>query len=268
MVNVNDVNLYYQVHGDGDPLILIQGYGGGHEGWFFQVRSFKRRFRTIMFDNRGIGKSELPAQRYDLSTLADDTVGLMDYLKIERAHILGMSLGGMVAQEIAIRRPERVKGLILACTSFGEGEGAEAHPDLLQALGVTADYARMNLEKVDFRKAMETVINLSFNSRLYKTILIPLAKSYMKPAKVKGHFAQMQAVDGYSSLDHLHLIKAPTLVLTGTDDRIVPPRLSEIIAEKISGAILVKIPAGSHALNIEKRNEFNNEVLRFLSSIE
>lgn len=261
---VNGVNLYYQVEGQGEPLILIQGYGGGHEGWFFQTRAFKKHYQVITFDNRGIGKTDKSPTPYTIRTMADDTIGLMDHLGIDSAHVLGMSLGGMVAQEVAIGYRDRVKKLVLACTSPGQGEISDVHPEMLRAIGVKEGSTEPDLKSVDFYELMSTIVSLAFNKRLYRMLLVPLSKFYMKRVGVEGCIQQMEAVVGHSTVDRLHLIEAPTLVMTGTEDKIVSPRSSEEIASRIPNARLVKIEDGSHAFHMEMRGRFNKEVLDFL----
>ncbi|MCK5654501.1 MAG: alpha/beta fold hydrolase, partial [Dehalococcoidia bacterium] len=118
---VNEVNIDYAVHGQGEPLVLIQGLGGPRSGWIFQTRAFGKYYRVITFDNRGVGKSDKPGGSYTVRTMADDTIALLDYLGVDKAHVLGISLGGMIAQEIAINYPERVRKLILACTAAETG---------------------------------------------------------------------------------------------------------------------------------------------------
>ena len=261
---VNGVNLYYKVDGQGEPLVLIQGFGGGHEGWFFQTRAFKKHYQVITFDNRGIGKTDKSPTPYTIRTMAEDTIGLMDHLDINEAHILGMSLGGMVAQEVATGFRDRVKKLVLACTSPGEGEISDVHPEMLRAIGVKEGSTEPDLKSVDFYELMSTIVSLAFNKRLYRMLLVPLSKFYMKRVGVEGCIQQMEAVVGHSTVDRLHLIEAPTLVITGTEDKIVSPRSSEEIASRIPNARLVEIEGGSHAFNMEMRGRFNKEVLDFL----
>jgi pimeloyl-ACP methyl ester carboxylesterase len=118
--SVNGIKLYYEVHGKGKPFILIQGLGGGHQAWFLQVQALKKHFRVITFDNRGTGRSkQLSGEPYTIKTMADDVIGLMDDLGFDKAHILGLSLGGMIAQEIAISYPHRVDKIILCNTLSG-----------------------------------------------------------------------------------------------------------------------------------------------------
>lgn len=261
---VNGVNLYYEVHGDGEPLILIQGLAGPSRAWFFQTRAFKKHYQVIVFDNRGIGKTDKSPEPYSAKTMADDTLGLMDHLGIARAHVLGMSLGSLVAQELAIHYPQRVGKLILAMAMAGGLDRADVHPDMLRAFGTEEGAIDVDMRSVDFSKVMGAVVSLAFNKRLYRMVHVPLAKCLMKRINVDGYSDQMEAIAGYSTLDRLHLIQAPTLLLTGTGDRLVSPSQSELLASKIPNAKLVKVEGASHAFFLEMRSRFNKEVLDFL----
>jgi pimeloyl-ACP methyl ester carboxylesterase len=262
---VNGINMYYQVHGQGEPLVMIQGFAGGHQAWFFQLRTFKKYYRVVVFDSRGIGRSNGADHPYTIKTLADDVVGLMDYLGIPKAHILGLSLGGLVAQEIAISHPERVMKLILGSTFAGR-EINDVHPDMAKALGIQQGSTDVDIRSIDMTKLMTAMVSLAFNKRLYRMILVPLSKRAMKSINVEGHLGQMSAVGNYTTLDRLHLIEAPTLVITGAKDRLVSPHYSETLASRIPKAKLVMVEGGSHAFFMEMRGRFNREVLEFLRS--
>ena len=240
---VNGIDLYYQVHGQGEPLVMVQGFGGGHEGWFFQTRTFKQHFRVVVFE---------------------DTVGLMDALGIEKANVLGMSLGGIVAQEVAISFPERVGKLVLVCTHTGEGDVKDVHPDMLKAIGMEEGSEEPDLSQVDMTETMGTIVALAFSKRLYRMVLVPLAKYQMKRVGVAAYREQMEAVVGHTTAERLGRVQAETLVITGSEDRIVSPKSSEDIAGRIADAKLVTVEGGSHAFNIEMRGRFNREVLGFL----
>ena len=261
--SVNGINLYYQVHGEGEPLVLIQGFAGGHEAWFFQLRAFKKHFKVVIFDNRGIGRTDGSDKPYAIETLAEDVVGLMEHLGIPKAHVLGLSLGGLVAQEVAISYPEKVRKLVLGSTFAGR-EVYDVHPEMLGALGIPEGSTSVDIRSIDMTKLMPAMVTLAFNKRLYRMILTLLAKRRMKSIKVEGHFGQMSAIDSYTTLDRLHLIKALTLVITGTGDRLVSPHYSEVIASRIPNAQLVLVNGGSHAFFMEMRGRFNKEVLGFL----
>ena len=116
IARIGDVDLYYEEHGAGDPLLLVMGLGADSTAWMFQVPDFARHYRTIVFDNRGVGRSAKPPGPYSIAQMADDTAGLLDTSGVERCHVVGVSMGGMIAQELALRHPARVRGLVLACT--------------------------------------------------------------------------------------------------------------------------------------------------------
>lgn len=129
-VNVNGINIYYEIHGSGYPLILIRGLSSNADHWYCQVPAFSPHFSVITFDNRGIARSDIPDSPFTISTMADDTLGLMDLLKIPKAHFLGISMGGMIAQEIAVKYGQRVNGLILACTHCGGKQAVQPDPSI------------------------------------------------------------------------------------------------------------------------------------------
>jgi 3-oxoadipate enol-lactonase len=255
--------MYYEVHGKGVPLVMIQGFAGNHQAWFFQTPVFKKYYRAIIFDNRGIGRTDKSSEPYTIKTMAEDVIGLMDYLNIDKAHVLGLSLGGMVAQEIAISYPERVIKLVLGSTFAGR-EINDVHPKMVKAFAAPEGTANIDFRSIPIEKVMYQMTSLAFNKRLYRMILLPLSKRSMKSINPEGHFKQMAAVSSYTTLDRLHLIKAPTLVITGTGDRIISPGASEVIASYIPNAKLVLVKGGSHAFFMEMRGRFNKEVLGFL----
>jgi len=123
---INGISINYSVEGKGEPLFLIMGFSGSKMAWYFQRRAFRKHFQVVTFDNRGVGESGKPAGPYSMQMFVDDTVGLMDHLGIEKAHILGVSMGGMIAQHIAISHPERVRKLVLGCT-FASRHGDGGH---------------------------------------------------------------------------------------------------------------------------------------------
>jgi len=267
---VNGINVNYKVNGEGEPLVLIMGGVAPHWAWFFQTGAFKKYYKVVTFDNRGaaFGKTDKPSSLYTIKTMADDTIGLMDHLGIDKAHILGYSMGGIIAQELVISYPERVRKLILALTFPGlEGEMGGVASEALEALGLGEDFSEEDLRSVDIAKALSSISPLAFNSRLYRMILVPVvpvAKLYARLGGFEGLMGQFGAIAGCNTLDRLHTIQVPTLVITGTEDKLVPPGSSEVIASKIPNAKLVKVEGGSHTYIMEMRGRFNKEVLDFL----
>jgi len=122
-VEVNDINIYYEIHGEGEPLLLIEGLGYSSWMWFKQIPAFSREFKVIVFDNRGVGNTDKPDSEYTIETMADDAAGLLKALGLDSAHVLGVSMGGFIAQELALKYPDMVRSLVLISTSFG-GEGS------------------------------------------------------------------------------------------------------------------------------------------------
>ena len=269
---INDISISYKVHGQGEPLVLIMGLGGAKWSWIFQTLAFKKFYQVITFDNRGVGRTDKPSEPFTVKTMADDTIGLMDHLGADRAHILGVSLGGMIAQEIAINYPERVNKLILGCTTSGlddEINREDYDSKLPETFGLKDDFSikdiqNLDLRNVDFSKVMSHLTRLAFNKRHYRILLAQLSKLYVKINGYNGLIGQLEAARKHSTLDRLHMIRAPTMVITGTEDRLVPPHSSETLAEKISNAKLVKVEGGSHSFPAEMRKQFNKEVLNFL----
>ena len=123
-----------EVHGEGFPLVLIRGFGSNADHWYCQVPAFSAHYSVVVFDNRGIGRSDIPDSPFTISTMADDTVGLMDFLGFRRAHILGISMGGMIAQGIALKHGQRVNGLILSCTHCGGKHAVQPDPTVIRDL--------------------------------------------------------------------------------------------------------------------------------------
>ena len=265
-VKVGDINMYYEVHGQGEALILIPGLGAnGRTSWLWQLRAFKKHYRVVTFDPRSIGKSSRPKEPYGFRTLADDVVGLMDHLAIRKANVLGDSLGGVVAQELAMDYPDRVRSLVLLSSGLLGGPNIPANPALAEALCYVEGTTEIDFSRVDTRKTMRAVIGMSFDKRRYR-IMMQLASRFLVPLReVEGMWDQARAVSGHNTFDRLHLIKAPTLVVAGAEDRIVPPHTSEVLAAEIPNARLVIVEGGSHVFNVEMSSRFNREVLDFLA---
>ena len=205
---VNGINMYYEVHGKGVPLVMIQGFAGNHQAWFFQTPVFKKYYKVIIFDNRGIGKTDKSSEPYTIRTMAEDVIGLMDYLGIDKAHILGLSLGGMVAQEIAISYPERVIKLVLGST-FAGSERNDVHPEMMKALGIREGSTDIDVRSIDFRKLMNFMVSSAFNKRLCRMVLLPLSKRSMKSINASGYLKQMAAISQLHYAGQAALDKGP-----------------------------------------------------------
>jgi len=249
--SVNGVNLHYRISGRGLPLILIAGWGTDLRTWAFQLRAFQRHFRVLRFDNRGVGRSDRPRGPYTMKLMASDVIGLMDFLHIKEANVLGLSMGGMIAQEVAINYPDRVLKLVLGSTFAFQGKGS----------GPTEEYTRNAGQ--DPQQVRMTLASLASNGVLTRGIVCFLV-TLTSRRKMDGFTAQGAAIRQHDTKDRLHLIRCPTLVIAGTRDRVIKPSSSELIASRIARAKLVLIENGSHSLGSENRRIFNRTVLGFL----
>jgi pimeloyl-ACP methyl ester carboxylesterase len=272
---VGNVELYYEEQGSGDPLLLIMGLAADSRAWMFQVPDFAARYRTIIFDNRGVGRSSKPAGPYTIHEMADDAVGLLDVLGIRRTHVVGVSMGGMIAQELALRHPERVRGLVLACTYPEPDADVERQRQfaLTQFGGSMSAGGEMKIDlaaldpMMFFQHLLPTVFNQEFIDREIAKLLPLFTGALEYGFSLEAIFGQVGAVMGHKATDRLHTIKAPTLVITGDADRLIPAANSDVLAKHIPGAKLVKVPGGSHGFNFETPDVFNRAVLDFLGTV-
>jgi 3-oxoadipate enol-lactonase len=261
---VNGISIDYSVEGQGEPLFLIMGFSGSKMPWFFQRRAFRKHFQVVTFDNRGVGQSGKPTGPYSMQMFVDDTVGLMDHLGIDKAHVLGVSMGGMIAQHIALSHPERVRKLVLGCTLASRQGGGGDTTEHMKHLGISEDASDDELRQIDPKKLMGMVVSLAVNDRLLRMAAGPLLRIFAGRLATEGVRGQFEGILGSDTLEQLPTIQAPTLVIVGTQDRLINPTSSEVLAGAIPGAKLVKIEGGSHAFFMSKRGRFNREVLDFL----
>ena len=261
IAKVGDVNLCYNILGNGQPLIAITGFASAQNTLFVLAHTFAKYYRVLTFDNRGIGKTDMPAGPYSMNMMAGDTVGLMDILGIDRAHFLAGSMGGMIAQHIAIDHPQKVDKLVL----FNTSADSQWLLDLVKATIPNWD-GTFNISADDYMKLIREIVTRSVNQPFSRLVFGALASLQVKFGKIDGMVGQLQAMMSHSVLDKLQQIKAPTLVLTGTKDRLIPPHLSEVLTSRITGARLVSFDEGSHTMAGEMAGRFNKEVLDFLRS--
>jgi pimeloyl-ACP methyl ester carboxylesterase len=256
VTKINGINIDYSVIGQGEPLVMIMGLGTGQKGWMFQTRFFSKYFKVITFDNRGAGKSDKPEGPYSTRMMTDDTIALMDYLHIEKAHVIGFSLGGMIAQELAVNFSQRVNKLVLVSTFCRKNNNTE-YPEWGKAIG--------SCLKGNF----DPMFNRLFNGRFTRILVGSVMKKAIKKqgeAGLRGISGQFQASEKHDTADRLSLVKSPVLVIGGTGDRVMIPGSFKYLSGLIPQSKLVMIENGSHCLFVEKRKIFNRELLRFLKS--
>jgi len=249
------VRLKWESQGEGAPVLLVHGLGYTRAGWGPQRELLARRYRVLSYENRGIGESEIPPGPYSVAELAGDAVQVLDEADVERAHVIGASLGGMVAQLLAAEQPERVDRLVLAGTTPG---GAAAYPLPQQTLALMAEAASL-LPEVALRRFVENA--LAPGSALVDEVL---AYRQQHPPDPAGWAAQAAAGSTWDADGRLARIAAPTLVVAGTADAVVDPRNAQLLADAIPDARLELIGGAGHLPFWECAEEFAELVERFL----
>ena len=257
-------SIHSQVTGrtDAPPVLLIQGLGMNKNGWALQRIAMATKYRTIAIDNRGAGRSSIPREPFTLEDMADDAAAVLDHYGLQDAHIVGASMGGAIAQILAVKHPTRVRSLTLACTAC---RNLPWRSELLQHWADTANVR--GLRQWADESARWLVGPRSFR-RLAPAIgwLGPLAT--FRPSR--GFSAQVGAIldTDDSMVAELGRITAPTLVVVGNQDILTPRADSEEIAERIPQAELVVISGAAHGLMIEHASTFNRVVLDFIDRAE
>jgi pimeloyl-ACP methyl ester carboxylesterase len=250
--------IYWDAHGQGQPVLLIMGLGWASNMWHRTRPVLSTRFRTIAFDNRGAGRSDTPPSPYSIALLASDAAAVLDASGVERAHVIGASMGGMIAQEFALQYPNRVRSLILACTAPGGPRAVQADPEAIQLL------FRAGLSPEERAKAAVPFIYDSGTPReRIDHDLAVLSELYPHP---EGYMAQLQAIMAWEADSRLPNITTPTLVIHGENDLLVPSANGRLIAERIPGAKLVMLPHASHIFMTDQPAAAHQAFLQFLSS--
>lgn len=259
-VAVNGLELYYEIEGDGEPVVLIPGFAAGRWIWFKQTDDMSRNFRVIIFDPRGVSASDKPEGPQTIALLADDVAHLLETIGISSAHIVGASFGGFVAQEFALRYPLMTRKLVLCCTSFGGPNHVSPAPETLMALAST--------KGLNSEERMRANLLMAFTPEYVQTQVAEVDRVVHLRAtnEVPEHIylSQLQAAVSFNVESRLSEIKAPTLVLSGDADVIVPVQNSRNLASKIPGAELQIIEGGSHTFFIEQNQDFNQRLSAFL----
>ena len=249
------MNIKWEARGDGEPLLLIQGLGYARWSWDPVVPALAERYRVVWFDNRGIGESDKPVGPYTAAQMAADSLQVLDEAGVERAHVLGASLGGMIAQEVAVAAPARVEKLVLCCTTPG-GPATVPMPDVTVRL--FAEAATLAPDEA-LRRFVVNALGPNPSSAVVEELYrLRLAN----PPDSAGWQAQAAAGLTFAGVDGE--IAAPTLILTGTDDNVVDPRNAEVLAARIAGARIERFSGAGHLFFWEQPDAFVKIVTEFL----
>jgi len=260
-VQLNGINLHYEVEGQGQPLLLIMGLGAPAAAWDpMLVQELAKTHRVITYDNRGTGISDKPDIPYTIAMFASDAIGLLDTLNIPRAHVFGVSMGGMIAQELAIHYPHCVASLVLGCTTPGGKNAVPAPPESMKALegraGLTPEEAGREGWKLSFSEEFIRAHCAELETHLQRVLAHPTPRF-----AYERHFQATMTLRVYKQLKD---IVTPTLVVTGRDDVLIPAANSEILAREIPGAELVIFDNAGHGFFTSAREPLLKVLKEFL----
>lgn len=256
-VDSSGVKIFWEEEGVGDPLLLIMGLGYSRDMWNRTLPVVAQRYRTISFDNRGVGHSDVPPGPYPIPVMAADAAAVMDSAGVERAHVFGISMGGMIAQEFALQYPDRVRSLILGCTSHGGAEAVPADAEVISTL-----MARGTMSAEDGVRAM--IPYIYDPATPLERIEEDLAIRFRTFPTAEGYFAQIQGIMAFDSRTRLSHLKVPTLVIHGESDRLIPPENGRQIARLIDRAKLLMIANASHIFPTDQPQISHQAILSFL----
>jgi pimeloyl-ACP methyl ester carboxylesterase len=264
--HANGIDIYYEIHGSGDPLVLINGLGYDLWMWHKMIPGLAEHFQVVVFDNRGVGQTDKPEGPYTAQMLADDTAGLIEALDIGSAAVLGHSMGGFVAQALVLSRPDLIDKLILSATNFG---GPNHIPVTPEALAVLTDMEADPIERLrrgiavsctpGFAEAHPEIIDAWVAHRVDNPIL---------PAPYQAQIAigmALQAAEA-SFEPRLKEVQAPTLILFGADDKVVPPGNAELLAREIPNSTIKILPKAGHFYPFDATDAAVAAIVEFLKA--
>ncbi len=253
----NGTKIHWEEAGAGEPLLLIMGLGYTHDMWHRVWPAMAEHYRTIVFDNRGVGKSDVPPGPYTIAQMAGDAASVLDAAGVQRARVLGVSMGGMIAQEFALSYPNRVDALVLGCTTCGGRGTVPAAENVLKIL-----MARATMTPEQGAEAMVPFIYDSSTPR--ERIAEDLSIRLRTFPAAAGYTAQLQAVMAFDAGGRIADIHARTLIIHGETDQLVPPENGRILASRIAGSRLVMLPRASHIFFTDQPDASQREILAFL----
>lgn len=254
-----ELNIFYQVRGEGEPLVLIMGFGASGDLWEQHVAEYEKHFQCFLIDNRGVGESSQPKGPYSTLKMADDVIAVMDHARISNARVAGISMGGAIAQQVAINYPDRVRSLALISTWPRFNNYAKTVYENLKKIRITS-------KPEDFMELLQLWI---FAPPYYEANLADLkegqdaASANPAPQTQDGFEGQLDACINHNVIDRLHEIKAPTLITVGDMDIFTPPFFSQELHAGIKDSEYVNFPKGGHVHHWEDLERFNKVTKEF-----
>lgn len=255
-----DVRIYWESYGRKEPLLLISGVSGGTWTWEESIEAWSPHFRVIVFDNIGAGRSSKPDRPYTVKEMADHAAAVLDAAGVKEAGVVGLSMGGMIAQELTLRHPSRVHRLVLGCTHCGGSRRIPPHPKVIQRF---ADNTGLSPEEI-IDKDLALLVTPQFIEKGSDAL-----KRY-KERQLKAPFQpddalkrQLEAIGGFDACDRIANIQVPTLILTAEKDLLVPPENGRLLSILISGAKKKSFANAGHLIYLECAQDFHEIVMEF-----
>ena len=257
---INGVELAYELLGAGAPLVMIHGAQGDQSMFAAMAKEFAAGYRVLTFDQRGSGLSEKPDIPYSMAMFADDTAALMDHLKMSPAHIIGVSMGGMIAQEFALRYPNKVRSLVLGCTTPGGPQSIRAGGGALASA-----YSTQPMTAEERGKALaEAAFTKGYLVKHPEIITSMIEARRSRPIDTTGFGHRMKAASEHNTYDRLEELRCPTLVITGKDDALISWENSRVLAERIKGAEQVILEPAGHCFWLEQPEKSRDAIAGFI----
>lgn len=264
IVQMEDVELYFEAHGEGPELLMINGLGSSVEMWSPFCKRLSAHHRVLLFDNRGVGRSTVPERPFTIRTMVDDAAGLLDALGVSRASVFGASMGGQIAQGLALDHPQKVRALVLGMTTCGGPHAIPPAPEMLARLASLAN-------PPEGTSAMELLWSVLYTPEFlaaHRAELAREAAAVRFPTTPLGYRRQAEASMRFNVYNRLPEIRAPTLVLAGSRDALIPPGNAALLADRIPGARLHIFEGAGHGFTRERPEESAAVVREFLLSAE
>jgi pimeloyl-ACP methyl ester carboxylesterase len=257
---IGDLKIHWESYGRKEPLLLISGVGGGTWSWEESIQALSPHFRIIVFDNIGAGRSSMPDRPYTIKEMADHAAAVLDAAEIRRAGVMGLSMGGMIAQELTIRHPDRVRRLVLGCTHCGKSRRIPPRPDVIQKF---ADNNGLSPDEIIDKNLMLLVTSQFLKS---ESDALKRYKERQRKAPFQPDYAlkrQLDAIGGFDACERIHNIQIPTLILTAERDLLVPPENGRLLSIRIPNAMVKSFADAGHLIYLECLQDFHETVLKF-----
>lgn len=262
-LQIDDHSIYYETHGQGDPLVLISGLGNSCLSWWKQIEPLSKKFRVTVLDNRGIGNSSRVSAAFTVQDMADDAATIIRALGSGPSYVAGTSMGGFIAFTLAVHHPERVKKLILVATSAGGPHHVPPRADILEIMNTD----RSDIETYT-RKLYTAMAGSGYMQRHPGDLDGIVRNTLQKPLSLETYLYQMSAINAYTARGEvdqtLRAITTPTMVIHGDADPLIPFPNGQYLADHIQGSKLMTYPGVGHLPYIETTDRFNKDVMAFL----